>query len=46
MRFKENYWSFIVLPIVKMRFVIVLINKRDDDDDDDDDWAFQKTLKL
>jgi len=30
-------FSFIVLSIVTMRFVIVLINELDDDDDDDDD---------
>jgi len=29
-------FSFIVLPIVTMRFVIAFINEHDDDDDDDD----------
>ena len=41
MLFKGIYWSILTfcsrvfLPIVIMRFVIVLINEHDDDDDDD-----------
>jgi len=35
-------FSFIVLHVVTIQFVIVLINEHDDDDDDDDDLLNSK----